>query len=169
MKVVIVGAVAGADQRINALAMANRMGATIDDVAESELCYAPQFGSANDPLNVAAMMARHILGGDMPVAPWSARGEGLLLDMWKHRNWRSNASLARSTSRSNSCAAGSRNCPGTASSRSSAAPASAPTTQRGCCCRTASARGPCRVACCHAPCSSLAPKGSVMRSTEALR
>jgi len=76
MKVVIVGAVAGADQRINALAMANRMGATIDDVAESELCYAPQFGSANDPLNVAAMNGTPHPRGDMPVARGARAARG---------------------------------------------------------------------------------------------
>jgi NADPH-dependent 2,4-dienoyl-CoA reductase/sulfur reductase-like enzyme/rhodanese-related sulfurtransferase len=72
---------AGADKRISALAMAIQMGATIDDLAESELCYAPQFGSAKDPLNFAGMMARGILDGDMPVAHWGARGDGLLLDI----------------------------------------------------------------------------------------
>ncbi|WP_198369644.1 FAD-dependent oxidoreductase [Roseomonas rosulenta] len=72
---------AAADKRISALAMAVQMGATIDDLAESELCYAPQFGSAKDPLNFAGMMARGILGGDMPVAHWGARGDGLLVDV----------------------------------------------------------------------------------------
>ena len=37
------------DKRISALAMAIQMGATIHDLEEAELCYAPQFGSAKDP------------------------------------------------------------------------------------------------------------------------
>ena len=36
----------GVDKRVSALAMALQMGATIYDLEEAELCYAPQFGSA---------------------------------------------------------------------------------------------------------------------------
>ena len=45
------------DKRISALAMALQMGATIHDLEEAELCYAPQFGSAKDPVNFAGMVA----------------------------------------------------------------------------------------------------------------
>ena len=45
------------DKRISALAMALQMGATIYDLEEAELCYAPQFGSAKDPVNFAGMVA----------------------------------------------------------------------------------------------------------------
>ena len=45
------------DKRISALAMAIQMGATIYDLEEAELCYAPQFGSAKDPVNFAGMVA----------------------------------------------------------------------------------------------------------------
>ena len=37
------------DKRISALAVALQMGATIYDLEEAELCYAPQFGSAKEP------------------------------------------------------------------------------------------------------------------------
>ena len=69
------------DKRISSLAMAIQMGATIDDLAETELCYAPQFGSAKDPLNFAGMMGRDIEDGDMPVVHWDQRPEGFLLDV----------------------------------------------------------------------------------------
>ena len=69
------------DKRISSLAMAIQMGATIDDLAESELCYAPQFGSAKDPLNFAGMIGRDIEDGDMPIVHWDARPEGVLLDV----------------------------------------------------------------------------------------
>ena len=49
------------DKRISALAMAIQMGATIYDLEESELCYAPQFGSAKDPVNFAGMVAADVL------------------------------------------------------------------------------------------------------------
>jgi rhodanese-related sulfurtransferase len=71
----------GVDKRISALAMAIQMGATIYDLEEAELCYAPQFGSAKDPVNFAGMVAADILRGDMPVAHWDALGGGLLLDV----------------------------------------------------------------------------------------
>ena len=49
------------DKRISALAMALQMRATIHDLEESELCYAPQFGSAKDPVNFAGMVAANVL------------------------------------------------------------------------------------------------------------
>ena len=71
----------GADKRISALAMAIQMGATIDDLAESEICYAPQFGSAKDVVNFAGMVARDIEDGDMPVAHWNVPSDAFLLDV----------------------------------------------------------------------------------------
>ena len=41
------------DKRIDAFAMAIQMGATVYDLEEAELCYAPQFGSAKSPVNFA--------------------------------------------------------------------------------------------------------------------
>ncbi|MCC7283755.1 MAG: FAD-dependent oxidoreductase [Acetobacteraceae bacterium] len=72
---------AAADKRISTLAMAIQMGASIDDLAECELCYAPQFGSAKDALNFAGMVARNILDGDMAAAHWDDGGAGFVLDV----------------------------------------------------------------------------------------
>jgi NADPH-dependent 2,4-dienoyl-CoA reductase/sulfur reductase-like enzyme/rhodanese-related sulfurtransferase len=69
------------DKRISALAMAIQMGATIYDLEEAELCYAPQFGSAKDPVNFAGMVAADILRGDMPLSHWNAAETGFLLDV----------------------------------------------------------------------------------------
>jgi NADPH-dependent 2,4-dienoyl-CoA reductase/sulfur reductase-like enzyme/rhodanese-related sulfurtransferase len=69
------------DKRISAIAMAIQMGATVYDLEESELCYAPQFGSAKDPVNFAGMMAANILRGDMPVSHWAALDGEFLLDV----------------------------------------------------------------------------------------
>lgn len=71
----------GVDKRISALAMALQMGATIYDLEESELCYAPQFGSAKDPVNFAGMVAADILRGDMPTVHWHATEGGFILDV----------------------------------------------------------------------------------------
>ena len=48
------------DKRISALAVALQMGATIYDLEEAELCYAPQFGSAKDAVNFAGMVAADV-------------------------------------------------------------------------------------------------------------
>ena len=63
------------------LAMALQMNATIYDLEEAELCYAPQFGSAKDPVNFAGMIAADILRDDMPISHWSTAKDGFLLDV----------------------------------------------------------------------------------------
>ncbi len=60
----------GVDKRIDAFAMALQFGATVYDLEEAELTYAPQFGSAKSPVNFAGMVAADVLRGDMPVAHW---------------------------------------------------------------------------------------------------
>ena len=69
------------DKRISALAMAIQMGATIHDLEEAELCYAPQFGSAKDPVNFAGMIAADVLNGDMPLTHWDSPDGAFLLDV----------------------------------------------------------------------------------------
>ena len=69
------------DKRISALAMAIQLGATVYDLEESELCYAPQFGSAKDAVNFAGMVAADVLRGDMPLAHWSGSEGAFLLDV----------------------------------------------------------------------------------------
>ena len=71
----------GVDKRISALAMAIQMGATIYDLEEAELCYAPQFGSAKDPVNYAGMIAANVLRGDMPLRHWDDADGAFLLDV----------------------------------------------------------------------------------------
>ncbi|MGI9476316.1 MAG: rhodanese-like domain-containing protein, partial [Hyphomicrobiaceae bacterium] len=71
----------GVDKRISALAALIQMGATVYDLEESELCYAPQFGSAKDPVNFSGMVAADVLRGDMPISHWPEVGESLILDV----------------------------------------------------------------------------------------
>jgi len=71
----------GVDKRISALAMALQMGATVYDLEEAELCYAPQFGSAKDPVNFAGMVAADVLHDDMPLSHWDDTGSDFLLDV----------------------------------------------------------------------------------------
>ena len=53
----------GVDKRIDVLAMAIQMKATVFDLEQAELAYAPPFGSAKDPVNLAAFQAANILNG----------------------------------------------------------------------------------------------------------
>jgi len=55
----------GVDKRIDVLAVAIRAGLTVDDLAEQELCYAPPYGSAKDPINYAGFVAGNVLRGDV--------------------------------------------------------------------------------------------------------
>jgi NADPH-dependent 2,4-dienoyl-CoA reductase/sulfur reductase-like enzyme/rhodanese-related sulfurtransferase len=71
----------GVEKRIDALAMAIQMGATVYDLEEAELCYAPPFGSAKDPVNFAGMVPADVLRGDMPLCHWSSLDGGFLLDV----------------------------------------------------------------------------------------
>jgi NADPH-dependent 2,4-dienoyl-CoA reductase/sulfur reductase-like enzyme/rhodanese-related sulfurtransferase len=64
----------GVEKRVDVIAAMIQMGATVRDLAEAELCYAPQFGAAKDPVNLAGMIAANHLDGDMPLADWHRVG-----------------------------------------------------------------------------------------------
>lgn len=56
----------GVDKRIDVLAVAIQAGMTVFDLEEMELAYAPQYGSAKDPVNMAGFVAAGLLRGDHP-------------------------------------------------------------------------------------------------------
>lgn len=51
----------GVDKRCDVLATAIRAGMTVYDLTELELCYAPPFSSAKDPVNMAGFIAENVL------------------------------------------------------------------------------------------------------------
>ena len=55
----------GVDKRIDVLAVALRAGMTIYDLEHLELAYAPPYGSAKDPLNMAGFLGSNLLRGDI--------------------------------------------------------------------------------------------------------
>lgn len=55
----------GTDKRIDVIATAIRLGADVRDLASLELCYAPPFGSAKDPVNMAGFVAENVLTGKL--------------------------------------------------------------------------------------------------------
>ena len=61
-------------RRIDVIATAIQFGGTVYDLEEAELCYAPQFGGAKDPVNFAGMIASNALRGDNPLADWGQLG-----------------------------------------------------------------------------------------------
>jgi rhodanese-related sulfurtransferase len=76
----------GVDKRIDVLATALKAGMTVHDLAELELAYAPPYGSAKDPVNLAGMAAENVIAGDVSLAQWNEIGlldpsKTLLLDV----------------------------------------------------------------------------------------
>lgn len=60
----------GVDKRMDVLATAMRFGAKITDLTKLELCYAPPFGSAKDPVNMLGFVAENIAGGKLKQFFW---------------------------------------------------------------------------------------------------
>lgn len=58
----------GVDKRIDVFATALAGGMTVDDLSALELAYAPPFGSAKDPVNLAGMAAQNVKEGLVAVA-----------------------------------------------------------------------------------------------------
>lgn len=53
----------GVDKRIDVIATAMRLGAKAEQLASLELCYAPPYGSAKDPVNMLGFIAENIKNG----------------------------------------------------------------------------------------------------------
>lgn len=66
----------GVDKRIDVIAVAIQAGMTVFDLEEMELCYAPQFGSAKDAVNMAGFVAAGLVRGDHPQADMATALDG---------------------------------------------------------------------------------------------
>lgn len=60
----------GVDKRIDVIATAMQAGVTATGLAELELAYAPQFGSAKDPVNLLGYVAENTRTGTTPTVQW---------------------------------------------------------------------------------------------------
>lgn len=60
----------GVDKRIDVLATALKSGLTIHDLEDLELAYAPPFGAAKDPVNLAGMVAQHVILKEIQNTQW---------------------------------------------------------------------------------------------------
>ncbi len=60
----------GTDKRCDVFATAIRFGATATDLTKLELCYAPPYSSAKDPVNMAGFVIENILTGKVKIFHW---------------------------------------------------------------------------------------------------
>ena len=60
----------GVDKRCDVFATAIRAGMTAKDLTELELCYAPPFGSAKDPVNMAGYVIENMMSGLVKTFHW---------------------------------------------------------------------------------------------------
>lgn len=77
----------GVDKRVDVAATAIAGGMTVDGLAELDLAYAPPYGAANDPINMAAFAAQNAESGYSPAVSaeeaWrrAVSGEATLVDV----------------------------------------------------------------------------------------
>jgi NADPH-dependent 2,4-dienoyl-CoA reductase/sulfur reductase-like enzyme/rhodanese-related sulfurtransferase len=74
----------GADKRIDIIATAIRAGMTVYDLQQLDLAYAPPFGSAKDPVNMAGFVGSNILKGLVDSVTYdrtAAIGNALFVDV----------------------------------------------------------------------------------------
>ncbi len=74
----------GVDKRIDAIAVATRLGAGVEQLKELEFAYAPPYSSAKDPVNMAGFVAENVLRGLVRLSSWDAvetKKDVVLLDV----------------------------------------------------------------------------------------
>ena len=67
----------GVDKRIDVIATAMAGGLTASDLADLELAYAPQFGSAKDPINMLGFINENIREGLVDTVQWWELGDAV--------------------------------------------------------------------------------------------
>lgn len=60
----------GTEKRIDVIATAMHFDGKITDLSSIELCYAPPFNSAKDPVNISGYIGENIFNGDYSVVQW---------------------------------------------------------------------------------------------------
>jgi len=75
----------GVDKRIDVIAAAIAGGLTVEELSDVDLCYAPQFGAAKDPVNMAGMVAANVVAGLVDTISWnqlpSGGSDSIILDV----------------------------------------------------------------------------------------
>jgi rhodanese-related sulfurtransferase len=65
----------GVEKRIDVISMAIQKQGTVFDLEEAELCYAPQYGAAKDPVNIVGMIASNVVRKECAVTHWTELGQ----------------------------------------------------------------------------------------------
>ena len=76
----------GVEKRIDVIATAIKGGLTVEDLTNVELCYAPPYSSAKDPVNMAGYVATNLVEGELEHIQWHEVDEiiangGLVIDV----------------------------------------------------------------------------------------
>jgi len=71
----------GVEKRIDVISSIMRTGGTVQDMIDSELCYAPPYSSAKDPVNILGMNADNILRGLVKPAYFEDIENSYLIDV----------------------------------------------------------------------------------------
>jgi NADPH-dependent 2,4-dienoyl-CoA reductase/sulfur reductase-like enzyme/peroxiredoxin family protein/TusA-related sulfurtransferase/rhodanese-related sulfurtransferase len=71
----------GVDKRVDVIATAIQAGMSVYDLEEAELAYAPPYGAAKDPVNMAGFVAANVLRGDVAVAHADSLEGSFVLDV----------------------------------------------------------------------------------------
>jgi NADPH-dependent 2,4-dienoyl-CoA reductase/sulfur reductase-like enzyme/rhodanese-related sulfurtransferase/TusA-related sulfurtransferase len=76
----------GAEKRADVISTIIKMGGTVFDLEELDLTYAPPYGSAKDPVNMAGFVASNYLRGDLKIKQWHdiedlKNNNGIILDV----------------------------------------------------------------------------------------
>jgi NADPH-dependent 2,4-dienoyl-CoA reductase/sulfur reductase-like enzyme/peroxiredoxin family protein/TusA-related sulfurtransferase/rhodanese-related sulfurtransferase len=74
----------GVDKRIDTIAVTQRLGGGVTELAQLELSYAPPYSSAKDPVNMLGFTAQNVLAGLVRFAEWDAvekTPDAVLLDV----------------------------------------------------------------------------------------
>lgn len=71
----------GVEKRVDVIATSMRNGLKVQDLIDSELCYAPPYSSAKDPVNILGMHADNILKSFMKPAYFEDINDSLLIDV----------------------------------------------------------------------------------------
>jgi NADPH-dependent 2,4-dienoyl-CoA reductase/sulfur reductase-like enzyme/rhodanese-related sulfurtransferase/TusA-related sulfurtransferase len=61
----------GTEKRIDIISTVIKLNGNVFDLEELELAYAPPYGSAKDPINMAGYVASNVIKGDMPIWHWN--------------------------------------------------------------------------------------------------
>ncbi|MBR7100135.1 MAG: hypothetical protein IKC91_03160 [Clostridia bacterium] len=71
----------GVEKRVDVIATIMRNNGTVQDMIDAELCYAPPYSSAKDPVNILGMSADNILKGLVKPAYFEDLKDAVVIDV----------------------------------------------------------------------------------------